>query len=248
MNYNPYSLEGKTILITGASSGIGRTTAIECSKLGAHCILTARNEERLKETIAMLAGEGHAYIVADLTNAADLETLVSNVPTLDGLVNNAGIATTKLVSFLKQSDLDKLFATNTFAPVLLTKYLVKNNKINNGGSIVFTSSIASMCSSLGNANYGMTKSAIAAFSRYCAFEFAGKKIRVNSVHPGMVNTEMVKQGVYSDEELAEDVKKYPLKRYGEPEDIAWAMIYLLSDASSWVTGTNMVIDGGFTLN
>ena len=247
MSYNPYSLAGKTILITGASSGIGRATAIECSKLGAHCILTARNEDRLNQTLSDLVGDGHTIIVADLTNPEEMEHLVSECPTLDGLVNNAGIAITKLVSFLKQSDLDKIFPTNTYAPVLLTKWLMKKNKMKENSSIVFTSSIASMCTSLGNAAYGMTKSAIAAFSKYCAVEFAGKKIRVNSVHPGMVNTAMVQQGLFSEEELEEDVKKYPLKRYGEPNDIAWAIIYLLSDASSWVTGIQLVVDGGITL-
>ena len=150
MNYNPYSLEGKTVLITGASSGIGRATAIECSKLGAHCVITARNEERLQATLAAREGEGHSMIIADLTNTEDMERLANEVPELDGLVNNAGIAHTKLISFLKQSDLDNVFGTNAFAPVMLTKWLLKKKKIKNEGSIVFTSSIAAMCANLGN--------------------------------------------------------------------------------------------------
>lgn len=245
--YNPFSLEGKTILITGASSGIGRATAIECSKLGARCILTARNEERLNETLSQLEGDGHSFIVADLTSTEDIERLATEVPVLDGLVNNAGITVTRLISFLKINDLDTLFSTNTFAPALLTKFILKKKKIKNEGSIIFTSSVAAVTSTLGNAIYGMTKSAIKTFSEYCAVEVASKNIRVNSILPGMVRTEMVQNIVFSTEELERDMAKYPLKRYGNPEEIAWAIIYLLSDASKWVTGSQLIIDGGVHL-
>lgn len=245
--YNPYSLEGKTILITGASSGIGRATAIECSKLGAKCVLTARNEERLQATLAAMEGEGHAIIAANLADVQGIEKLAAEVPELDGFVNSAGIALTRLISFIKDSDLDTMFKTNTFAPVMLTKMLLKKKKIKNEGSIVFISSLAAMDASLGNAVYGMTKSAIKSFSEYCALEFAPKQIRVNSVHPGMVQTEMVAGLSFSAEELELDKNKYPLKRYGEPNEIAWGIIYLLSDATKWVTGTQLIIDGGVHL-
>lgn len=247
MSNNPFSLESKTILITGASSGIGRATAIECSKLGARCILTARNEERLKETLSQLEGEGHSYTASDLTNLEDIERLATEVPELDGLVNNAGIAHTKLIAFLKQTDLDTVFSANTFGPVMLTKWLLKKKKIKNEGSIVFTSSIAALSANLGNSVYGMSKSAIMTFAEYCAAEVAGKNIRVNSVHPGMVNTNMTQSTLFSPEELEVDRNKYPIKRYGEPEEIAWGIIYLLSDATKWVTGTQLVIDGGVHL-
>lgn len=245
--YNPYSLTGKTILITGASSGIGRATAIECSKLGAKCVITARNEARLKSTFAALEGEGHSSIIADLTNNDDLCQLVQTVPVLDGVVNNAGIALTKLIPFVNQQDLEKMFSVNTFAPFLLTKELLKKKKINKGGSIVVTSSLASKKETYGNTVYGMTKAAIESFSRFCALEMAGKHIRVNSVHPGMVNTEMVQELILTQEDLEKDKKSYPLQRYGEPQEIAWAIIYLLSNASAWITGTSIVIDGGFHL-
>lgn len=248
MSYNPFSLEGKTIFITGASSGIGRVTAIECSKLGAKVVITGRNTERLQETFDLLEGNGHMQIIADLTNAESLEQLVAEMPQLDGLVNNAGVAQTKLISFLRRSDLDEIFSVNTYSPVLLTKSLMKNKKINKGSSIVFTSSVAAMASDIGNAVYGMSKSAIQAFSRYCAIEYAGKQIRVNSVHPGVVETSMIRDGVLSDDDRQKDMLRYPLGRYGKPEDVAWAIIYLLSDASSWVTGTQLVIDGGLLLN
>ena len=245
--YNPYSLEGKTILITGASSGIGRATAIECSKLGAKCVLTARNEERLQATLAAMEGEGHFIIAADLSDIQNIEKLAAEVPELDGFVNSAGIALTRLISFIKESDLDTMFKTNTFAPVMLTKMLLKKKKIKNEGSIVFISSLAAMDASLGNAVYGMTKSAIKSFSEYCAFELAPKRIRVNSVHPGMVQTEMVAGLSFTEEELELDKSKYPIKRYGEPNEIAWGIIYLLSDATKWVTGTQLIIDGGVHL-
>lgn len=244
MSYNPFSLEGKTILVTGASSGIGRATAIECSKLGAHVVITGRNAERLQETYAQLDGDGHLQIIADLTDAGSLEQLVVEIPQIDGLVNNAGIGYNKPVAFIKQSDMDAMFGTNTFAPVMLTKMVMKKKKMNKGGSIVFTSSIAALTESIGNSIYGMTKAAIMSFAKSCALEFADKGIRVNSVHPGMVETKLIHDGALSEEDMQNDMQTYPLKRYGRPEEIAWSIIYLLSDASVWVTGTQSIVDGG----
>lgn len=246
--YNPFSLEGKTILITGASSGIGRATAIECSKLGARCVITGRNAERLQETLEMMDGSNHVQIVANLTNAESMEQLVAELPELDGLVNNAGIGYNKPIAFIKQSDLDAMFDTNTFAPVMLTKLIAKKKKLNKGASIVFTSSIAAMRETMGNAVYSMTKSAITSFAKTCALELGDKGIRVNSVHPGMVETKLIHDGAVSEVDLQNDMQNnYPLKRYGRPDEIAWAIIYLLSDATAWVTGSQIVIDGGFHL-
>ncbi len=247
MSYNPFTLEGKTILITGASSGIGRATAIECSKLGAYVIITGRNAERLQETFDQLEGDGHSQIIADLTDAESLEQLVAQMPQVDGLVNNAGVGYTKPVPFIKPSDLDAMFNTNTYAPVLLTKLAMKKKKINKGGSIVFTSSIAAMTEGMGNSVYSMTKAAVMSFAKTCALEFAEKGIRVNSVHPGMVETKLIHGGAISEDDMQKDMQNYPLKRYGRPEEIAWSIIYLLSDASAWVTGTQSVIDGGVHL-
>ena len=246
--YNPFSLEGKTILVTGASSGIGRTTAIECSKLGAHVVITGRNAERLQETFKLLEGSGHMQILADLTDTESLEHLVNEMPQLDGLVNNAGIGYNKPVTFIKSSDLDAMFETNTYAPVMLTKLAMKKKKINKGGSIVFTSSIAALVENMGNAVYSMSKAAIMSFAKTCALEFADKGIRVNSVHPGMVETKLIHGGAISEDDMQKDMQNYPLKRYGQPEEIAWSIIYLLSDASAWVTGSQSVIDGGMHLN
>lgn len=247
MNYNPFSLEGKTILITGASSGIGRATAIECSKLGAKCVITGRNAERLQETFDQLEGEGHLQIIADLSTQEGIDILVSKVPFLDGVVNNAGIGKNKLVSFIKQEDLSSIFQTNTFAPIMVIKALLKTKKLKKGCSLTFTSSIASLSSDLSNGIYGASKAALSAYVRYCARELADKKIRANAILPGMIETKLIHGGAVSEEELAKDMQRYPLKRYGRPEDVAWAIIYLLSDASAWVTGTSMVVDGGILL-
>ena len=247
MSYNPYSLSGKTILVTGASSGIGRSTAIECSKLGAKLVITARNKERLQETFNLLEGDGHLQLLGDLTSEEDLERIVAETPKLDGLVNNAGISIVKPVVFVNHEDLQKVFSTNTFAPIVFTRLLLKKKKLNLKSSIVFTSSIAAMHSSLGNSMYGASKAAIMAFMHYCARELAGKQIRANAVHPAMINTNLITGGAISSEQHQLDMQKYPLKRYGEPEEVAWAIIYLLSDAAAWVTGTSLIIDGGILL-
>lgn len=245
--YNPYSLEGKTILITGASSGIGRATAIECSKLGARCVLTARNEDRLAETLNALSGAGHSMIIADMLQPTEIESLVSTMSTVDGIVCNAGIASYKLLAFYKQLDFDKIFGTNTFAPMLLIRNIIKNKKIVHGGSVVITSSVASRQSDVGNGIYGASKAAISAYMRYAAMELSAKSIRVNAVLPGMVETPLIENGVLTQDDIEKDKLNYPLKRYGRPEEIAWAIIYLLSDAAAWVTGSEFVIDGGLTL-
>ena len=250
MNYNPYSLEGKLILVTGASSGIGRATAIECSKLGAQLIITARNEERLKETLGQLEGEGHIYIVADLADTKQVETLVDAIDgKLDGVVSNAGVVSTIPVAFYKEQDIEEMFRTNTFSMMMLTKLLVKKKKMNKPASIVYTASIGNVYSAgVGNGIYGATKCAIDGFMRTVALELAPKEIRCNSVNPGMVHTNIMdSNGRITAEQFEEDMKTYPLRRYGRPEEIAWAIIYLLSDASAWVTGTALKIDGGVTI-
>ena len=244
MAYNPFTLVGKVILVTGASSGIGRATAIECSKLGASVIITGRNEERLNETFKALEGEGHQQIVADLTNQEDIDNLVSQIGVLDGLVNNAGLGRNKPIGFIKMDDLEYVYQTNVFASVLLTKSLLKKKKINKGGSLVFTSSISSRLNSPGIAMYASSKAAITSYMRSCAVELGDKQIRSNAVLPGMVETKLITRGDYTEEDMNKDKELYALKRYGKPHEIAYAIIYLLSDASSWVTGTSLVVDGG----
>ena len=246
--YNPYSLEGKTILVTGASSGIGRATAIECSKMGAKVVVTARNDERLKQTLETLEGEGHQMILCDLTNEENLNALVENTPLLDGLVCNAGINKLVPIRQLKAADLNYIFSVNTFSPIILLQKLLKKKKIADNASVVFTSSISGIgAAAVGESMYIASKGAISAFVKAAALEFSKKGIRVNAVCPGMVVTDM--SDAYDlNEGENEDLKNYPLGRYANPEDIAWGIIYLLSNASRWVTGTNMVIDGGLTVH
>lgn len=245
--YNPFSLQGKTILVTGASSGIGQQTAIECSKLGAKLVITARNAERLQMTLSAMEGDGHSVVIADLTNPDDVRHLAEVCPLLDGVVNNAGIALNKPLAFYSQNDLETVFSANTFAPMLLNRWLLKKKKIKQGGSIVFTSSVASVRADYGNGIYGSSKAALSSYMRYCAKELAIKRVRVNAVHPGMVETKLIHGNAHSEEDLKKDVEQYPLGRYGQPEEIAWAIIYYLSDASSWTTGTGLFVDGGLML-
>lgn len=247
---NPFSLEDKTILVTGASSGIGQTTAIECSRMGAKVVITGRNEERLKETFNALIGEGHSMVLSDLSNEEEIARLVSSIQNIDGLVSNAGMSCgVKPMTFFKQSDYNNMFMVNTIASATLMRYLNKKKKINKNASCVFTSSVeGTYKTSIGNGLYGMTKAALSAFVKTSALELASKGIRCNTINPGMVKTPLIApNGALTQEQLAVDENRYPLGRYGSTQDIAYAIIFLLSDASSWVTGTELKIDGGISL-
>lgn len=244
--YNPFSLENKTILVTGASSGIGKTTAIECSKLGAKLIITGRNEQRLKSTFDQLDGENHSMIIADITNDNELKHLMKSLPQLDGVVLAAGIGETLPLKFASRKKIDNIFETNFYSTVELARLLIKGKFLSKGTSIVVISSIASTSSDLGNGVYGASKAALQTWMRYLARELA-PNIRVNCVCPGATDTPIIHAGTITEEQLAEDSQKYPMKRYGQPEEIAYGIIYLLSNASAWVTGTALTIDGGITL-
>lgn len=246
MSYNPYSLEGKTILVTGASSGIGQAIAIECSKLGATLVLTARNESRLQETLSQCEGEGHKVILADLTDEAQMQELVDSCPELDGLALVAGIGNIATIDFASRKKLDRVFNTNFFAPVELFRLLLRQRKLKRECSTVCVDSIDGVfCNEVGHGMYGASKAALHAFVKTAAKEL-GPRIRVNEVCPGMVETPLIHDAL-SDEQLALDRTRYPMQRYGEPRDVALAVIYLLSNASAWVTGSSLVIDGGRTI-
>ena len=245
MSYNPYSLEGKTILVTGASSGIGRGAAIECSKMGARVIITARNEERLKETLEQMEGEGHEMRVCDLADNNAIKAMVDTLPDLQGLVNNAGFTAIQPIPFINEEVFQNIMQVNTIAPVLILKYLMKKKKLKSGASVVFTSSLAGIGKmSVGNTMYGCSKGAISSFIQGAAKEFAPKNIRVNAVCPGLVESQILDSGTITEDQLNNHLELYPLGRVGKPEDVAWAMVYLLSDASSWITGVNLPVDGG----
>ncbi|MFR3330658.1 MAG: SDR family NAD(P)-dependent oxidoreductase [Odoribacter splanchnicus] len=246
--YNPYSLEGKTILITGASSGIGRCTAIECSKMGATLMITGRNEERLAETYGCLEGEGHLRFAFDLTQEEAIRSLAESVPALDGVFFCAGVTDTTLIKFLNKEKIDRVFDINLVAPMLLTKALVQKKKINKMASLVYMSSMGAEEVTLGLGIYAASKSGLNAMVRAVANELSARKIRANSIMPMMVKTELVDHiTTISKEELEKDEAKYPLG-YGTPQDVAYAAIYLLSDASKWITGSFVKMDGGSTLS
>lgn len=251
MLYNPFSLEGKTILVTGASSGIGRTTAIECSKMGATVIITARNEKRLKETFDNLNTDWeqcHQMFIAELSTEDGIYGLADNLPIIDGVSLNAGIVKTLPVKFINQNALSEVLNVNMIGPVLLTQRLLKKKKLHKGSSVVFTSSIGGvMISTIGNTMYGISKGGLNAFMKGFALEMAANGIRSNSVNPGFVATNILSAGIISEADLEKNMKAYPMGRFGKPEDIAYAIIYLLSDASSWVTGHTLVVDGGVIL-
>ena len=244
----PFTLEGKTILVTGASSGIGRAVAIACSKAGAKCVLVDKNEEGAKETLSLCSGKGHVIEVVDLTDYEALKALVERVPAVDGLVQSAGIIDNWTpLKFLSPKFVDQVLDINLKVPILLLALMEKRKKLNKGGSVVMMSSIASFCASIAHSLYAASKGGLEAFVRGAALELASRRIRVNSLSTAMVNTPLIAFSELSEEQKRQDEAKYPLKRYGEPEEVANATLYLLSDASSWVTGQQIVMDGGFTI-
>ena len=234
--------------MTGASSGIGQATAIECSKMGAKLVVTGRDQSRLQETFEQLVGDGHMQLTAELTDEEAVKRIAEDCPELNGLLLCAGKGMTLPLNFATREKFDSIFDVNFFAPMELVRMLLKKKKISKAASIVFVSSIGGNWSfSLGNGVYGASKAAINSAMKFWAKELAPKKIRVNSVNPGMVNTKLIQGGAISEEQHRKDMERYPLGRYGEPVDIAYGVIYLLSDASSWVTGHSLVIDGGVTI-
>lgn len=244
MDFNPFSLEGKTILVTGASSGIGQAIAIACSKMKAIVIITGRNRQKLENTLSLLEGDNHQILIADLTNETDINNLVIQLPKLDGIVYNAGIGSRKLCKMIEKEDIDTVMNTNFTSSVLLQSAILSAKKINKEASIVFIASRAAVSPSIGNAIYSASKGAIISYAKCLGLELAPRQIRVNCICPAMVWTDLIFQEGVSKEELEEAQQKYPLKRYGKPEDIAYLAIYLLSNASSWMTGSLIDITGG----
>lgn len=247
-NATPFHLTGRTILITGASSGIGRACAVAVSKLGANVLITGRNRERLDETLTMLDGDGHTVLTADLVIASERAALVDALPRLDGVVHSAGLAKLRPVAYVDERSLSETTSIDMYAPLLLTTAMLKNKKVENGASIVFISSISGVVGVVGLMSYAASKAALLGAARVLAVELSARKIRVNCVSPGMVSTPMAGE---LDRTLGEEVRRtdearYPLG-YGLPEDVANTVTFLLSPASRWITGTNVVLDGGYTM-
>ena len=245
---NPFSLEGKTILITGAASGIGRATAVQCAEMGAKVILVDLNENGLRETCELINREDSQFYSLDLTDLNKLIEMVGLLPKLDGVASNAGIVLSLLAKFSEAKDMERIFKINTFSHINLVQQLISQKKLNKGASIVFTSSMSGVyCGLAGGSLYGATKSAILGYTKALAIELAPRGIRVNTIHPGMIETPLTNGTALSKELLEEDAKNYPLGRYGKPEEVAYAMVYLLSDATVWMTGTQLLIDGGYSV-
>ena len=250
--FNPFSLTGKTILVTGASSGIGKGIALACAKMGATVIVTGRNVERLNETLnqmidstsSLQASVEHKAISADLTKAEDIDRLVSELPKLDGLVQCAGVGSRVACKMVTQADIDHIMKPNLEAPVLLQAAILAKKKINKAASIVYIASRAANAPTVGNAIYSASKGAIISYAKCLALELAPRQIRVNCICPAMVWTDLIIQDGLTKEEMEEAQFKYPLKRYGQPEDIANLAIYMLSNASAWMTGSAVDLTGG----
>lgn len=242
--FNPFSLKGKQILVTGASAGIGQAIAVACSKMEASVVITGRNLELLNVTRSLLMGEGHLSIAGDLTNEADILKILSLIPNLDGIVHCAGIGHRKPCKLIDKSDIETVMDVNFKAPVLLQTALLGAKKINKSASIVFIASRAANSPSIGNALYSASKGAIISYAKCLTLELASRAIRVNCICPAMVWTDLIYKGGLGKEDLEQDQLKYPLKRYGHPDDVANLAIYLLSDAASWMTGSCVDLTGG----
>ncbi len=245
MSLSAFSLQGKTILVTGASSGIGACTAIECAKAGAKVLITGRNVDRLNDTLSKMEGDDHVALPFDLCNTDNLESFVAELPVLDGISFCAGITKSVPVKNMKDVDIENIFNTNILSLMRLTKLLLKGKKLAGGASVVFISSIATTYAAMGNAIYAASKGAVNSFAKVLALELASRKIRVNCIQPGIVQTNMLSDS-FSKEQFNQEAAKYPLG-FGEPIDIANGIIFFLSDASKWSTGSILNIDGGVTL-
>ena len=250
---NPFSLQNKTILITGASSGIGRSCSVECSRAGARVIAVGRNEERLRETLKeMNSPDKHSSLRMDLNDADQVDQKMGALEDegiiLDGVVNCAGISTTLPLRMITPEKIAPFFETNVSSAIYLTRWATRRKMVpDSGSSIVFISSVMGSVGESGKTIYSLTKGALLAASRSLAVELASKNIRVNCSSPGVVETPMSESAVYSrNEDARQKIEALHPLGLGKPEDVANATIYLLSDASGWVTGTNLFVDGGYT--
>lgn len=249
----PFRLDNKLIIITGASSGIGRQCAISCSNMGARVILFGRNSDRLNETLTyMNLPSQHLAFSIDLVDYENVQDTVNQIidefGLLYGLINCAGISTTLPFNMNKTEKMDEFFHANVHSAINLTRLVTKQSNISKeGASIIFISSVMGIAGENGKSLYSMTKGAIIAGARSLAIELAPRNIRVNCISPGVVESPMSKGAIYAkNEESFNKIRGMHPLGLGQPEDVANACIYLLSDASRWVTGTNLIVDGGYT--
>lgn len=250
MNESPFNLDNKTIVVTGASSGIGREICIITSQMGANIILIGRNEDNLNEVLKIISinkKRVHKKIVFDLTDINNFASLISAFPQIDGIVHCAGIAKYMPYKFLKATELVEINRINYESPILLTQSLLKNKKFNKTASIVFIASISGLIGTVGSAIYSGSKGAIISSTKVLALECAKQKIRANCISPGVILTSLTDEieKMVSEEEFRKKESLHPLG-FGRTEDVANAAVFLLSNASRWITGTNLIVDGGYT--
>ncbi|MBC9910595.1 SDR family NAD(P)-dependent oxidoreductase [Chitinophaga varians] len=243
-----FSLKGKKILVTGASSGIGRQICISLADQGAVLVISGRNEDRLKQTLSVMPGEGHTAQPCDLTDDAALQQMVLSLDSLDGVVFCAGVITYLPAQFTTQAKIADIFNVNFNSQIILVQQLMKKKKLNKKASLFFISSLSSQLGIPATLLYASSKAALNAAVKVLAAELAPQKIRVNAVCPGIVRTPLIDaaKDVMEEDKFNEAEKEYPLG-YGAPEDVANTAIFYLSDASRWATGNIMILDGGYTL-
>ena len=250
---NDFHLKDKRIVITGASSGIGRACAVICNKMGARVLLIGRNKEELEKTKKLLIHPELGTVLAlDITHFEEVASIIKTVllefGPVDGMIHAAGISTTLPFRNSTPEKMNHFFQVNVAAALHLTQLLIKPGNISAaGGSIVFLTSVMSQVGESAKVLYSMTKGALLAASRSMAVELAAKKIRVNCIAPGVVDTPMTQKAYYNQsEELKERINNLHPLGLGKPDDIANACVFLLSDAGRWVTGTQLLVDGGYT--
>lgn len=248
---NPFSLQNKTIVITGASSGIGRQCAISCSAMGAKVVLLARDQERLQKVLSELSGFGHAYYSLDLQDFNSYANIINDIVIkngkVSGFIHSAGIEATIPLNALKKDTFSRVFEINTISFFELVRYLSKNKYVEKNASFIAITSIMGVLGEKGKLAYCASKSALISGTKALALELASKNIRVNCISPAVINTPMVEDlfSTLSGINKQEIVKAHPLG-LGTTEDVANACIFLLSDASKWITGTNLIVDGGYS--
>ena len=237
------------ILITGASSGIGREISIKLSKLGYQCVLTGRNLKELEITLSMMSGINHTLFSGDLNDYLFINKISDEINPLNGIIHSAGIIKLLPFKYINRLDFDEIMNTNLFSPFFLTQSLIKKKKLLNESSILFISSISGpIIGSKCNMMYSASKSAVNGIIKVLALELADKKIRVNAISAGMIYSDMWKgdNNIITSDQLIQDSKKYPLG-YGKPSDVASLASFLVSNESTWITGSTIVLDGGFTI-
>jgi NAD(P)-dependent dehydrogenase (short-subunit alcohol dehydrogenase family) len=248
MKDDNFSLLGKTILVTGATNGIGFEICKQIATAGGNFIGIGRNIEKLQHYINDHSLEESKVVAFDLVEIENIHLLVSDLTTrIDGFVHSAGIAHVSPMHFFNYNDYENVRKINLDSVLVLFSELLKKKKVNKNASVVFISSISAIRGAKGNGIYAITKAALDSISKVYANELSSKNIRVNTIQPGMVETDMSAQAenILSKETMDIDRSKYPLG-YGEPKDIALPVVFLLSNASKWITGQSIVIDGGRT--